>query len=154
MTKEEAIVCLKGMKNYGRDTFTEQSDWQTSLDIAIKALEQEECEDCISRKEALKLFDDRFIELQKVHQKDKQYGVNWCINTLKDLPSVNPQKPKTGHWIRWYVQKEHDLYTENIPHCKCSECGKEYDAHSSQFIKYCHNCGCRMIDPPESEVKK
>ena len=27
------------MKNYARDTFTEQTDWQTSLDMAIKALE-------------------------------------------------------------------------------------------------------------------
>ena len=41
MTREEAILCLKGIKNYARDTFTEQADWQTSLDMAIKALEQE-----------------------------------------------------------------------------------------------------------------
>ena len=41
MTREEAILCLKGMKNYARDTFTEQTDWQTSLDMAIEALEQE-----------------------------------------------------------------------------------------------------------------
>ena len=41
MTREDAILCLKGIKNYGRDTFTEQSDWQESLDMAIKALEQE-----------------------------------------------------------------------------------------------------------------
>lgn len=41
MTKEEAILCLKGMKNYARDTFTEQTDWQTSLNMAIEALEQE-----------------------------------------------------------------------------------------------------------------
>ena len=41
MTRENAILCLKGIKNYGRDTFTEQSDWQDSLDMAIKALEQE-----------------------------------------------------------------------------------------------------------------
>lgn len=40
MTRENAILCLKGIKNYGRDTFTEQSDWQDSLDMAIKALEQ------------------------------------------------------------------------------------------------------------------
>ena len=40
MTREDAIACLKGMKNYARDTFTEQSDWQNSLDMAIKALEQ------------------------------------------------------------------------------------------------------------------
>ena len=39
--RENAILCLKGIKNYGRDTFTEQSDWQESLDMAIKALNQE-----------------------------------------------------------------------------------------------------------------
>ena len=61
--------------------------------------EQEPCEDCISRKEALKLFEDRFIELQKLkHLKDnkgledRQLGVNYCINILKDLPSVNPHQ--------------------------------------------------------------
>lgn len=41
MTREYAILCLKGIKNYGRDIFTEQSDWQESLDMAIKALNQE-----------------------------------------------------------------------------------------------------------------
>lgn len=42
MTREEAIICLKGIKNYGRDTFNEQSDWQNSLNMAIEALEQEQ----------------------------------------------------------------------------------------------------------------
>ena len=41
MTRGEAILCLKGMKNYARDTFTEQADWQDSLDMAIEALEAE-----------------------------------------------------------------------------------------------------------------
>ena len=41
MTREEAIICLNGIKNYGRDTFNEQTDWQDCLDMAIKALEQE-----------------------------------------------------------------------------------------------------------------
>lgn len=44
MTREEAILCLKGMKNYARDTFTEQTDWQTSLDMAIEALKKESAE--------------------------------------------------------------------------------------------------------------
>ena len=56
MTKEQAIICLKGIKNYGRDTFTEQSDWQNSLDIAIKALEQQTCDDCVSRADVMVLI--------------------------------------------------------------------------------------------------
>ena len=61
------------------------------------------------------------------------------------------QKTKTGYWIRWYEQKETEWYTDNIPHCKCSECGEEYDLYSSQFIKYCPNCGAKMVEPQESE---
>lgn len=57
----------------------------------------------------------------------------------------------TGHWVRWYEQKETEWCIENIPHCKCSECGKEYDPYTSQFIKYCNECGARMVDPQESE---
>lgn len=64
------------------------------------------------------------------------------------------QDPKTGHWIRWYEQKENDCVVDNIPHCKCSECGKEYDPHSSQFIKYCNECGAKMVEPQESESKR
>jgi len=58
---------------------------------------------------------------------------------------------KTGHWIRWYERKENNGYTENIPHCKCSECNTEYDSHTSQFIKYCNECGAKMVEPQKSE---
>lgn len=62
MTRENAILCLKGIKNYGRDTFTEQSDWQESLDMAIKALEQEPILDKIREEiEQLRLHKAQFI---------------------------------------------------------------------------------------------
>lgn len=51
--------------------------------------------DCISRKELLKIYENRFIELQKLkHLKDnkgaedRQMGVNYCINILKEMPPV------------------------------------------------------------------
>ena len=59
--------------------------------------------DCISRQELLKIYEDRFTELQKLkHLKDnkgaedRQMGVNYCINILKELPPVTPQEPR---WI-------------------------------------------------------
>ncbi len=64
------------------------------LDL-IKALKQQTSDDCVSRAELLKKYEDRFIELQKARQQDKQLGVNWCINTLKDTPPVAP----TQKWI-------------------------------------------------------
>lgn len=40
MMIDDAILCLKGIKNYGRDTFTKRSqgDWQNSLDTAIDTM--------------------------------------------------------------------------------------------------------------------
>lgn len=59
--------------------------------------------DCISRQELLKIYEDRFSELQKLkHLKDnkgaedRQMGVNYCINILKELPPATPQEPR---WI-------------------------------------------------------
>ena len=61
--------------------------------------------DAVNRKELLKIYEDRFWELQKLkHLKDnkgaedRQMGVNYCINILKKMPPVTPQ-PKIGHWI-------------------------------------------------------
>ena len=49
-----------------------------------------------------------------------------------------------GNWIRWYEDIYYETYSEHIPHCKCSNCNKEYDPYASRFIKYCSNCGARM----------
>ena len=101
-----------------------------ALDMVIKALEQEPSED--------------WYDLPADEMTFKQ-----ARQAVKDLrimlAEYLTQEPKTGHWIRWYEQKENDKCIEHIPHCKCSECGKEYDPHSSQFIKFCNECGARMV---------
>ena len=94
--------------------FPEDSYMGEYLRETIKMLQAEPCEDAISRTYLLKKFEDRFIELQKAHQKEKQLGINWCINTLKDMPPVKP----TQRWIpivcREATQDEKDSYfTQN-----------------------------------------
>lgn len=44
MTIDDVILCLKGIKQYGSDTFTKQSqgDWQNSLDTAIETMRKYE----------------------------------------------------------------------------------------------------------------
>jgi len=52
------------------------------------------------------------------------------------------QEPKTGHWI-WCVGSH-----------KCSNC-EEYTCFSHKTpLRYCPNCGAKMIDPQESEDKE
>lgn len=64
---------------------------------------------------------------------------------IEAIPSVEVNE-KIGYWVRWYEVKEYSWGTEHNPHCKCSECGREYDPHTSQFIKYCSNCGTRLLE--------
>ena len=106
--------------------------------------EQQSCEDAVSRKEVL--------NQTYLWSKDEFLRVTNPFDYLrKRISSLTPvtSQPKMGHWIRWYEKKENDGYTENIPHCKCSECGKEYDPYSSQFIKYCNECGAKMQEVEE-----
>lgn len=138
MTKEEVREAIK--EAYGNSEYADE---------IIKALEQEPCEDCISRQAVI---DTIYHEFSGENLDIDFAKVLLIQRKIKALPSVNPQK--IGHWVRWYEQKEHEWYTENIPHCKCSECSKEYDPHSSQFINYCPNCNAMMVEPPESEVKE
>ena len=90
------------------------------------------------------------IELEKwITYGEYKYSsaTKYLYDRIDKLPSVNPTK--TGHWIRWYEQKEYDGYTENIPHCKCSECNREYDPYTASLFNYCPNCGAKMEDEKE-----
>ena len=63
---------------------------------------------------------------------------------VSELPSVNPQEPKTGHWIDTDSKdfEFHRVY-------KCSECGNteiEYPESIHGHFRYCPYCGARMED--------
>lgn len=92
-------------------------------------------EDAISRAEALKIVD----ELND--------GSSECANIraeIEKLPSIQ-SKVKTGHWIMTsdYLTTAYG----SIDYVKCSCCGEE----SLEEGDYCPNCGCRMVEPQESE---
>ena len=100
---------------------------ENALDMAIKALEQEPCEDAISRQAVLDLLEDT--------------NNGWIINEVSQLPSVKPQE-KTGHWQHY----EGMLI--------CSECGTEFYDDIMEYCgddvpKCCPDCGCRMVEPQE-----
>lgn len=71
------------------------------------------------------------------------YKANDIYKALENLLSAQPE-PKKGKWICWHEKIENDSCTEYIPHCKCSECGTEYDSHTVKFINFCPNCGADM----------
>lgn len=170
MTREEkAINALKWFKAYNEEDYCggdriqdEHGDWYyriteqdfEAFDMAIKALEQEPTTkndlgvDCVSRKEVFETIDDCNSDgLKGIFcsyddgERFKEY--------IKNLPSVTPQEPKTGHWI--YVGEENERETKlgNFRYV-CSECGFS-DVHGkSIYVPYCWQCGAKM----ESEDKE
>lgn len=99
------------------------------------------CEDAISRQAVLAL-----AEKGTLVSNGNYKSVSKAIN---ELPSVTP-KPKTGHWILLDECSNSGYY--------CSKCNKkvvkEGWSNTVKKIKYCPNCGAKMVEPHESEVEE
>jgi len=169
MTNGEAIEILKGAikKPNTKDGYLGQA-----LDIAIKALEQQPCEDAVSREvEAAKLqqaynkgVEDRkqavldiISELNAISFYEAQEDSKECYyeirQAVENMQPVTPQQ-KIGRWI------EHPEIETSTPgylmFYECSECWDKQcfcksDIHKKRF---CSNCGARMVEPQESEDKE
>ena len=122
MTREEA---WKKAKGYLYDALSGEE-----ADEIIKALEQEPCEDAISRQVVLDLI-----------------NADWKYDGLEEpvgsLPPVT-LKLKTGYWIEHPHEAgpcwEYSRY-------ECSEC-HEWAEDDSDFCPY---CGAKMVEPQEGE---
>lgn len=88
MTNKEVIEQLKLMKVFiGYDTENPLvKKMQSALDMAIKALEQQPCEDCISRAEALIAIEK---EKQGWESEEVRYAIDGCYEMIVELPSVD-----------------------------------------------------------------
>lgn len=100
MTREDAVDWIRRlvatMKEETSGEFPEpeyKDDVYEALDMAIKALEQESCEDCISRAYIEPIIE----ELENICVNSDEHILN-LLADIKNAPSVTPQ-PKTGHWI-------------------------------------------------------
>ncbi len=136
MTREEAIKELQEshdmMRNYDIDD--NESRLMTALNMAIKVFEQEPCEDCIDRADAM--TEIMMFAGNNKHGDDIYIKVSDVIELLRELPSVTPQEPKTGHWVRDTIT---DLY-----HCSCCRYICRQDPKNKD--DYCPNCGARMSE--------
>lgn len=126
MTKKEAIEQLNRVVQIVANQNTIDV-----LNMAIKALEQQLCDD---KDNAGKSIATAF-----------QFGMALGFGEKHDemdrvIKAVTP-KEKTGKWID---EKWHELDLIGVT---CSNCG----VIESRFSAYCPNCGARMIEPQESE---
>lgn len=127
MTREDALKVLDTIPTIG-----EQVD---ALEMAIEALEQEPCEDAISRawlKESIHNF----------YHGLKHTPTEEDIQAYIDVaPSVTPQ-PKVGEWLEKEVNSETAIMVWQS--ARCSVCDKY---HTTPYMYYfshydwCPNCG-------------
>lgn len=146
MTREQAIKVLNMVEAHGLADEAKR--------MAIKSLEQQSCEDCVSR-EQLK---------RELHA---QMAVNAITketaeDMLNHLPSVTPQ-PRAGRWIEkaedYYkaineygggVDENTDYFTDDIACPKCLSKFSTIDNETERF-RHCPNCGAKIIELQESE---
>lgn len=126
--KQKAIDALKISAPVMAVTQEEFHDYIRTLNTVVDLLEQQPCEDAISKKGSTSLAN---------------YDLNMgqVVDGVHALPPVTPQ-PKVGHWI------ENAPEYQNIdPPYICSECGNLH----LRKTNYCDQCGCRMVEQQESE---
>ena len=118
MTREDAIKVLNMVEAHGLADEAKR--------MAIEALEQEPCEDAISRQAVIDLSEKVRFECGSVSQMVS-------VSKIKELPPVTPQQKVGG----WKIIKNVD---GNLKTYVCSECG----ALCGYKQKYCEKCGAKM----------
>ena len=109
--------------------------FNTALDVTVEALEQEPCEDCVSRKAVLEYIEGSDAELG--HSSENEI----VCQDIKELPSVTPARKK-GKWI--------DIMVGDMPAQACDQCNTFYPlAYTGGGHKYCPNCGSFMMEGEE-----
>ena len=172
MTREQTISNLKKLKSFHNGSYG------SDIDRAIKALEQELCEDCVSRADAIK------TAIEAADDWDGGYNLTRADIIEKAIESLPPVQPKynTSEWCHdcsEYNQVKHccprfnnvirktveEIKQPKVAHWKeigyhiyeCSECGRVESINDFENVyieyPYCH-CGCRMVKPQKSEDKE
>lgn len=139
--------------NDGTGTQQEVCEFLANL-MDVLEKQMQEPGDAISRKsikQKLQEHHDFFVNAYggfgNLPQNDKSRvdEITNCIAMVVNEPPVNPQEPKTGHWI---------TVTNGRGGHECSLCHEyapSYQNGDEWLTKYCPGCGCRMVEPQESE---
>lgn len=152
MTNEEAIEILKDLWRYEHSEYPEK-DIRKTLDMAIKALEQESCEDvmaihtqglaegirCAMCTNSIK--SDRGCDGCCIVDEDMYKKV---MDTIRNyiVPPATPKR-KVGEWIK----KNNDYFDWY----ECSECGygsegeMKYNRLCDVRTKFCPDCGSQNL---------
>jgi len=138
MTKEERNDAIEFFKKVAE----KEVDGARYSRLAIEALEQESCDDAISRKVVLDIVDGYSESQSNVEDVTQD-----IISDILTLLSVKPQEPKIGRWIQtneFFINQDGQFIYKFI----CSECKSLFYFRKSNKkaigANVCPNCGAKM----------
>lgn len=135
MTREEQIDWLCRLRA-GLNNGIIFTPWNKEFTEALTGiLEQQPCEDAISRQAVLDMMQMRM-------------GAKELYRAVYDLPSVQPEQ-KTGRWIAYEVR----LPDRTILNYRCSVCGRKLIGYNTETLSeapFCH-CGAKMKESEDNE---
>ena len=76
-------------------------------------------------------------------QVEWDYPMDYAAAFDKAIEALE-QEPKTGHWIKGYTFPDGAYW-------KCDKCNELIKVKIP--MRYCNNCGAKMVEPQESEVE-
>ena len=146
--KQTVLHCLKSMIDeavceecplYGM-TGTDHCE-KDCVRLAINALEQDPCDDAISRRAVLNyIYNDLGLgDEENGKDVERQMELDESYRYVKSLPPITSQpKQRTGQW------EKHERYRIHY----CSECGYGHidEWHDEKHWNFCPNCGAKMGD--------
>lgn len=118
---------------------------------------KEPCEDAISRAMAKKIIKTYVEELDASDLDGKQYAIRGAKTVgmlILDLPSVSVAE-NVGRWEKTdyrRIDQTGEVYIDGEG-LRCSNCAHCFKEELLWKNNYCPNCGARMNEPQESEVK-
>lgn len=114
-----------------------------ALDMAIKALEQEPCEDAVNRQAVCEFLENHAKTYDDVRVRIGLKAGSSLVANPDNVPSVTPARKK-GKWLNRNTSG-YRFYG------KCSECGEELcmDIMDTDGMKYCPYCGAKMDEETE-----
>ena len=145
MTENEASFILTNIDRRVCD-----DELNDALDMAIKALEQQPCEDCISREATIDAIYEKYIggkDAIKNAPINDLYadGLAEAVDAVWELPSVTP-KAKIGKWITW-KEAGNEIPSETRFECSvCHDAAQTLCNGLDLLSSFCPNCGAKMTE--------
>ena len=141
MTIDEAIAILSDVGDINRCC----SEDAEALDMAIKALEQQPCDDCISREAVVYYIKGHIHEIISESGIDKNEHTNRILRAIikgvETMPSVQLARHK-GKWMDG-IDTDARMYECSV--CKCRVIADLYDRSVGLSGKaFCPYCGADM----------